>query len=342
MSDALLVAVDGGNSKTDVVLLRRDGSVAAAVRGSGSNPHALGMPVALDLIEALIDTAWGRAIPSLGSPRPAVSAGAFFLAGADEPDEMRDLRDAIRARGWAENVHLGNDTLALLWAGSASGFGVAVVVGAGVNGIGRAKSGREAHFGALGAVTGDWGGGSGIGLAALGAAVRGEEGRAPATALSVRIAEHFGQRTSTEVALAIHRGRVPYQRLADLPPVVFEVAEGGDAEAIAIVDRQADEMVGFAIAALRRTGQTVDATEVVLGGSVVAAAPARLLDRVRQGVVAAAPQANVVVWRGRPIVGAAVAVLHLSGADDAARARVRDELTDERITLVADTSSDAR
>ena len=89
-----------------------------------------------------------------------IHAGAFFLAGADQADDVRDLHEAIAVRRWTDDVVVGNDTLALLWAGSASGFGVAVVVGAGVNGIGRAPSGREAHFGALGAVTGDWGGGS--------------------------------------------------------------------------------------------------------------------------------------------------------------------------------------
>ncbi len=307
MSDVLLVAVDGGNSKTDVALLRADGSVGGAVRGAGSNPHTLGMAGALDLIEDLIAAAWQQVDGDTGSVAPTVSAGAFFLAGADQPDEMRDLHEAIAARRWAETVHVGNDTLALLWAGSTSGFGVAVVVGAGVNGIGRARSGREAHFSALGAVTGDWGGGGGIGLAALGAAVRAEEGRAPATVLSARIAEHFGEHTSTDVAVAIHRGRIAHHRLAELPSIVFEIAEGGDPEALAIVDAQADEMVGFASAALRRTGQTGDPTEVVLGGSVVAAAPARLLERVRRGVVAVAPDADVVVWRGRPVVGAAVA-----------------------------------
>src|ERR1700676_4463166 len=241
MNGALLIAVDGGNSKTDVVLLRTDGGVAAAVRGPGSNPHFLSTPGALDLIDRLIDAAWQQASADRPTSRQTVSAGVFFLAGADQPDEVRDLHDAIVDRAWADDVLVGNDTLALLWAGSTSGFGVAVVVGAGVNGVGRAQSGMEAHFGALGEVTGDWGGGPGIGLAALGAAVRAEEGRTPATALSALIAAHFGERTSLDVAIAVPRGRIAGHRLGELPPLVFEAAQAGDPESLAMVDRQADE-----------------------------------------------------------------------------------------------------
>ena len=42
MTSTALLAVDGGNSKTDVALLDVHGSVLAAVRGPGSSPHYLG------------------------------------------------------------------------------------------------------------------------------------------------------------------------------------------------------------------------------------------------------------------------------------------------------------
>jgi N-acetylglucosamine kinase-like BadF-type ATPase len=340
MTGGLLVAVDGGNSKTDLVLLRRDGGVAAAVRGPASNPHFLGTSGTLDVVEHLIGAAWRQAGNGSRPDHAALSAGAFFLAGADQPDEVRALHAAISRRGWADEVLVDNDTTALLWTASPSGCGVAVVVGAGINGFGRSESGLEAHFAALGDVTGDWGGGAGIGMAALGAAVRAEDGRGPATALSGLLAAHFGTRTALDIALAIHRNGVAGRRLAELPPLVFEAARAGDGEATAIVDRQADEVLSFAVAALRRIEATDETVDVILGGSVMTAAPARLLDRVRAGVAAVAPRARVILCPSRPVVGAAIAALNLVGADDAARARLRAELTDERITDVSD--GDAR
>ena len=55
MTASILLAVDGGNSKTDVALLNVRGSVLAALRGPGSSPHMLGLEGALHLVDGLID-----------------------------------------------------------------------------------------------------------------------------------------------------------------------------------------------------------------------------------------------------------------------------------------------
>ena len=54
----LIVAVDGGNSKTDVLLLRADGTVLSSVRGTGSSPHQIGLEPAIQVVDGLIDRAW--------------------------------------------------------------------------------------------------------------------------------------------------------------------------------------------------------------------------------------------------------------------------------------------
>ena len=47
VTGSVVLAVDGGNSKTDVALLNVRGSVLAALRGPGSSPHMLGLEGAL-------------------------------------------------------------------------------------------------------------------------------------------------------------------------------------------------------------------------------------------------------------------------------------------------------
>lgn len=332
MTAAPLLAVDGGNSKTDVALLRADGTLLAAARGPGSNPHTLGLRGALDVVERAIDAAWSDAgISTAGGPRPIASVGAFFMAGADQPAEERALADAIARRDWTDQQLVDNDTFALLWAGSARGWGVAVVVGAGVNGVGRSPSGATARFPALGEITGDWGGGPAIGLAGLGAAVRAEDGRGPDTSLRTAIALHFGEISSLDVALAVREGRIDLDRIGELSALVLAAAGHGDSEAATIVDRQADEIVRFAAAALRRLDLIGEATEVVLGGSVVTSSPPRLIDRVRECLAAIAPRADVVLCRSRPLVGAAVAALDTASAGPAAAERLRAQLSEDRI-----------
>ncbi len=46
MSDRFAIALDGGNSKTDLALLAGDGEILALVRGAGSSPHKIGLPAA--------------------------------------------------------------------------------------------------------------------------------------------------------------------------------------------------------------------------------------------------------------------------------------------------------
>ena len=123
-----------------------------------------------------------------------------MLAGVDFPSEERELREAVEARGWAERTLVGNDTFAVLRAGTERGWGVAVVCGAGINCVGVAPDGRHVRFPALGQITGDWGGGYDVGMAALVAAARSEDGRGPADeARAARARRTSGSQTPHEL-----------------------------------------------------------------------------------------------------------------------------------------------
>jgi N-acetylglucosamine kinase-like BadF-type ATPase len=321
----LIVAVDGGNSKTDVLLLDADGTVLASVRGAGSSPHQLGLGPAIDVVEALVDRAWETAgLP----PRNGSKAGvaAVFMAGADLPAEERALADAVAARGWAEQNHVANDVFAVLWAATTSGFGVAVTVGAGVNCVGTSPSGRRAWFPALGDITGDWGGGPDIGMAALGAGVRSEDGRGPATTLAGAVAAYFGYSKALDVAVAIHQGRLAAARLIELPPIVVSAAEAGDAEALAIMRHQGSEVTRLAIAALHQLEMEDSPVQVVLGGSVLTSSRSILLDFIADSIRAEAPKAETSLCTTRPVVGAAMAGLSLAGANGSAQSRLLGRL----------------
>jgi N-acetylglucosamine kinase-like BadF-type ATPase len=334
MTDAVLLAVDGGNSKTDVALLARDGSVLAAVRGPGSSPHHVGIHRSMQLIAGLVDAACEEAGLRRNGP-PIAAFGAWFMAGADLPAEERALERAVHDMQMAAHNRVANDTFAILRAGAEVGWGVAVVVGAGVNCVGLAPNGRTARFPALGDITGDWGGGPDIGMAALGAAVRADDGRGARTLLGPAIAQYFGKRRATDVGIAVHKVEISRDRLLELAPYVFDAAAAGDEVASAILERQADEVVALSIAALRRLRLTRLDVTVVLGGGILAALPAHLVDAIEHDIRQSAPLASCVVCRERPVVGAALAVLDMAGASSASTTRLRRVLNDDRIREVA-------
>jgi N-acetylglucosamine kinase-like BadF-type ATPase len=320
---ALFLAVDGGNSKTDVVLGDASGAVLAFVRGGTTSPHNLGLAGAITVLGGLVDAARARAGLPLGAPVEVIAA---YLAGADLPDEVTALHEAITARGWARRTQVDNDCFALLRAGTSMPDAVTVVCGAGTNCVGRAADGRTARFVALGPVSGDWGGGHDLAEHALREAARGEDGRGRPTALSAAVAAHFGLPTVEAVSIALHRRELPMDRLPELTPVLFAIAGAGDAVATALVDRQAREILAQHRSAAGRLDLLSRPHALVLGGGVLQARHPQLHTRIVQGVQDQAPRAVVTVLDAPPVAGAALLALDtldaVPGAEPFLRARI--------------------
>ena len=314
----LALAVDGGNSKTDLALVDSEGGVRALVRGPLSSPHHLGLEGCLEVLEDLIAEA------GLDGNGRVADVGAFLLAGVDFPNEERALEQALRTRGWTTRRIVGNDTFAVLRAGTERGWGVAVVCGSGINCVGVAPDGRHARFPALGAITGDWGGGYDVGMAALSAAARSEDGRGPKTALEQRVPAYFGLETPHDVAEAMHLDRIAVRRVIELAPLVLSSA-ADDGVAAEIVDRLADEVVALARAALQRLDLTREHVEVLLGGGVIQAGDGRLIHAIAAGLSEVGPEITVRRTALPPIVGAALLGLDELGASREAQQRVREE-----------------
>jgi N-acetylglucosamine kinase-like BadF-type ATPase len=211
-----------------------------------------------------------------------------------------------------------------------------VVVGAGMNCAGVGPGGAQARFPALGPLSGDWGGGRHIGEAAVGAALRGEDGRGPATALQRLVPEHFGLPSALAVVEAIYLERIDEARVLELPPLVFAAATAGDRAAAEIVGRQADEVVTMATAAIRRLGLADRDTDVVLGGGIFRGDDPAFLERIRSGITAIAPAARLRQVTAPPVVGAALLGLDRLGAPPEAARRLRASLTHQRLTGVLD------
>jgi N-acetylglucosamine kinase-like BadF-type ATPase len=322
--DDIVLAVDGGNSKTDLALVRATGEVLALVRGSQSSPHYVGVDGCLAVLEGLLSDALRDAQITDGAG-PAAAVGELLMAGVDFPTEERELRDAAAARRLAERIAVGNDTFAVLRAGTSKGWGVAVVCGTGINCVGVAPDGRHARFPALGTLTGDWGGGTDVGLAAVYAAARSEDGRGPKTILERSVPSHFGLRTPTELAEAVHRGLVHLHRAAELAPLVLDAA-ASDRVAAEIVERLADEVIALVRVALQRLELTGEPVDVLLGGGLFLSGNEFLTRAVAERLAVIAPHAVAHVTDSPPIVGAALLGLDEVAADTGAETRLRTEL----------------
>jgi N-acetylglucosamine kinase-like BadF-type ATPase len=333
---AAVLAIDGGNSKTDVALIAADGRLLAQVRGGRSNPQVIGMHEAFAVLRDLVQAAVRAAGVADGDAVVASHASAC-LAGADLPDEEQQLTDLVQAQGWTTSSLVVNDTFAVLRAGlddsvdrpgasqpgASQYWGIGVTCGAGINCVGVAPDGETTRFLALGSISGDWGGGRGLADEALWWAARAEDGRGPETELRAAVPAHFGVATVRDVTIGVYQEKITFGDLQGLVPVLFGVAGRGDQVARDLVRRLAKEICAMVGVAARRLRLTDAAVPVVLGGGLMTARDPLLSSSITQRLTADLPYALPRIVDVPPVAGAALLGLDHVGAPPAAARRLR-------------------
>jgi N-acetylglucosamine kinase-like BadF-type ATPase len=340
-TEAAVLAIDGGNSKTDVALVAADGTLLASARG----PGVPGMMAPDETLRVLGSAAAEAAAAAGLSPDGAglLADGAGLLAdgagpriashlsacvaNADLPEEERQLTELLSAQGWTDTTRVANDTFAVLRAGldgPGPYWGVAVTCGAGINCVAVAPDGRTARYLALGELTGDWGGGHGLSMQAIWWASRAEDGRGPQTAMREAVCAFLGAASMYDVQVGLHTGTIGWDRALRLTSVLFQAAAGGDQVALDLVRRLADEVCVMALAAIRRLGLEDQPLPVALGGGLMTARDPLLTAEVTRRFAEEAPLASPRIVDIPPVGGAALLGLDHLGASPAAQARLRD------------------
>lgn len=307
-----VLAVDGGASKTDAVLVGLDGELLGHRRGPGTNHQTVGWPTALQRLAEL------RA-GVLSDARVTLRATHVYLAGLDLPEEIEQARAALAE--WDADI-VDNDVFALLRSGTRAPDAAAVICGTGMNAVGIRADGTTARFLAFGEMTGDWGGGQMLGRDAVGLAMRSLDGRGRASALTERIPAAVGVASVTDLVLDVYHGRADAEVFSRVTPVVFAVAAEGDEVAQQLVERQAEEIALMATSVIDRLGMRGQRVPVVLGGGVIAGGSDLLMAAVEEALRVRSPHAVAVVPAGRPILGAALAALEGAGAAHSALERL--------------------
>lgn len=328
---ALILAIDGGASKADVALVDSTGQVLAAMRRPGSYHFGLDHNGSREALSRTVGLLANRAGRRLGPGMADI--GVYCLAGADIPIDDRRIGAELESLGWTATTIVRNDTFAVLRAGTDRHWGVAVVCGTGMNCAGVGPDGKSVRFPSFGELSGDRAHGGGwLGRTALGAAIRARDGRGPRTQLEKLVPAYFKMARPTSVMEAVYVGTLDSDRLSELAPLVFQAAAKGDGVAREMIDEMGDEIVITVNAAIRRLRVTGLDVHVVLGGGVLQAGDARLIDRIHDGVTKLARKAVILRLTAPPVLGAALIGLDEARAPAAAQKRVRESLTHLRLT----------
>jgi N-acetylglucosamine kinase-like BadF-type ATPase len=79
-----VLAIDGGNSKTDVALVAGDGTLLASARGPGINAHEVGVDQTVLILDAVVKQAAAQLVQRPDGPLARHTVAC--LANADLPE----------------------------------------------------------------------------------------------------------------------------------------------------------------------------------------------------------------------------------------------------------------
>jgi len=322
-----VLGIDGGGSKTFAMIANEEGRILGFGRDGGSNHQVVGLSRAVEVIEH----AAYAAMESAGVDPEEIAVASCCLAGADRPDEIALLREAlVEAFGPSHRVEVRNDMQAALRAGTRRHWGVVVACGSGFNAAGRAPDGQEWAFPARGWMTGDRYSGRAIAREMIQLSIRAHDGRGSPTMLTELILDALGQPSPDELMLALCDQRIGERDLLGLVPLVFEAAVQGDRVSQDLITRVGEELGISAAAVIKRLGLQALPVEVVLAGSVFRGKGPLLIDTVQQVIHRTAPAATLVRLAFEPVVGAVLLGLESVGmvADDTVYSALRATMPD--------------
>jgi N-acetylglucosamine kinase-like BadF-type ATPase len=261
MSASAFAGIDGGGTKTAIVVVDESGNEIFRTRTTTSNAAVVGHEVAGATLRTAIEEV-NRALPSGTTLR----AAWFGLSGSDRPEDQARLRPFVQ--DLAPSIRMSNDARLVLTA-LPGGFGVAAVSGTGSIAYGQNSRGEFTRAGGWGHVFSDEGSGYDLARRMFDAFARDVDGRGPKTALTARLTEELQLAEPFRLIAWVYAPTTAKGDIAKLARIVIEECDAGDPVATDIVRRSASELAGMVAAVARRLGFTSPLPLAVTGGTLV-------------------------------------------------------------------------
>lgn len=242
MSDEIAIGVDGGGSRTTAVAAAPDGRLLAVAIGGGINYNNIGMDEARRRLKGVVD----ELLKTCGAE--AFRFLSVGMSALDGPATAGTLKEFAGDAFPASKLIMDSDANAALYAATLGGEGTIVICGTGsmvqsANALGNVRVG-----GGWGVLAGDAGSGHQIAVDALRAATAAWDGIAAPTALCEEALAFFGADEPRSLIEKIYGPGMDASMLARFSPCVEKCATSGDTTAIALIERNMDELAKIAAA----------------------------------------------------------------------------------------------
>ena len=243
MPASLLLGMDGGGTKTDFVLIDREGHVAARHRESG----AYHLQIGVEGLREVMGRGLAAVFAKLGVSGDEIEHAFFGLPAYGEDNSVQPDLDAMPAAFLGHRRYRCGNDMVSTWAGSLAGEdGIGIVAGTGSIGYGE-HAGRTARAGGWGELFSDEGSAFWIATKGLNAFSRMADGRAPRGPLHGILMRAFGLTEELELCAYLAAGEGQTRdRIASFSPLVAQAADAGDEQALAIFEVAGRELAAIA------------------------------------------------------------------------------------------------
>ncbi len=290
----LLIAIDGGGTRTRTVVFNREGQRLAEVESGPSNHLTYNRREVRDNLQAGIVVA----LHKCGARAEHVRLVAAGLAGVDFDGEGRQEALAILDRAGYTNVIALGDMVTAHYGALGGEPGVLALAGTGSVTLARGMAGNWIKVDGWGYLLGDEGSAFWIGRQALSSLCKVLDGRLENGPLTLAVSERLHLRSFAEVvAFTYGSGRIPPE-IPTLSILVDEAAEAGDPLAKRILQDAGEALAACTSAAARQAALGAN-FRVSYAGAVL-----RGSRTVRQAFRNALPEATVTPPAHEPVVGA--------------------------------------
>ncbi|EIP97218.1 putative N-acetylglucosamine kinase [Opitutaceae bacterium TAV1] len=234
------IGIDGGGTKTELILVDDAGEIVARHVAAGCNPNVVGPDQARAILDEAIDALLAQA-DGPGADQP-VQHTLLCMAGA--PAFWREVATGLDGLGRVETC---DDSRPVLELATEGGPGLVLHGGTGSFVAARGRDGEVHYGGGLGWRLGDAGSGYDLGRRMLSRALLELQGWMVPTRLSQCVRDFTHLMEEPAIKRYFYQHAEPNRQIATLAPVLLRLATEGDDTARWLVTESCGELLTLAV-----------------------------------------------------------------------------------------------
>ncbi len=270
---ALILGLDGGASKTSVMVLDTDtDNIFESVSGS-SNYISVGIEVAKkNIVKSVLDII-EKIKKSKCTKKVFFESSCLGLSGCDLESDI-NIYNKIIFNNELNNFFdpnktiICNDSKIGLAAGSSNKNRIMLICGTGSNCYGINESGEEARSNGWDYILGDEGSAYSISIKALKAIMRAFDGRGEETSLSKNVLKYLGFSSELELVNWVYKNTISKNEIAAIASIVCNTADTGDQISLKILEEECGEAILTVTTLINKLKLKNSNFDLVLVGSV--------------------------------------------------------------------------